>query len=451
LCTLLSFLLAYDDSVQTQYSRGRTADYVTCVSFASPYVGDEGWQAAFQLLEARNRLRHIRVSNEHDFIPLGPPPFGFTLDPPPFGFTLWPKYCHTGVNIHLWPRGHLGVVPKKPYISYEGTRESIGGRIRLNWKWLTSGSISRLPLRLFLLLRSPFRGSFLLQLVMTLPILAVPVLSYPLIPVVCAVRGFFVFLFPWFRNNEWLYSPDGALADLDPGIKLGLVGGLGVLQLLAILFHNTMGVVKAVTHGLEDYHANMDLKELPENTVKELYDAYARSTLDQIDKEIEERLQLEIKRLQLEIKRLQQLKLDLNARNTLDQIDKEIEERQLELEIKRLHRLQLKITRLQLEIKRLQQLKVDLKKLQETQIDKDIVEELLHEEIKRLHEDFKRLKQEKLDLKELPETERSVDKLYDVYASRTLVQIEAEIAERELEIEQLQQLKLLEERKGITN
>jgi hypothetical protein len=402
LCTLLSFLLAYDDSVQTQYSRGRTADYVTCVSFASPYVGDEGWQAAFQLLEARNRLRHIRVSNEHDFIPLGPPPFGFTLDPPPFGFTLWPKYCHTGVNIHLWPRGHLGVVPKKPYISYEGTRESIGGRIRLNWKWLTSGSISRLPLRLFLLLRSPFRGSFLLQLVMTLPILAVPVLSYPLIPVVCAVRGFFVFLFPWFRNNEWLYSPDGALADLDPGIKLGLVGGLGVLQLLAIFFCNTHGVVNAVTHGLEDYHANMDLKELPEKYVTELYEDYARSTLDQIDKEIEERLQLEIKRLQLEIKRLQQLKLDL-------------------------------------------------KKLQETQIDKDIVEELLHEEIKRLHEEIKRLKQEKLDLKELPETERSVDKLYDVYASRTLVQIEAEIAERKLEIEQLQQLKLLEERKGITN
>jgi hypothetical protein len=252
---------------------------LTCVSFASPYVGDEGWRAAFQVLEARGRLRHIRVSNEHDFVPLAPPPFVFKQ---------WPKYCHTGVNLHLWPRGRFGIV-KKPYVAYEGTRESIGDRMRTNWRWLVSGPISRLPLRLFCLFRSQFRGSFLLQSVMTLPILAVPVLGFPWIPAFCAARGFFACLFPWFLRDEWLYFTEGALADLDPSIKWGMVVGLGGLQISAILFCNTIGVLQFATHGLEDYHANMNFEPLQEGSVKSLYERYADNTLEQIRTELDKK------------------------------------------------------------------------------------------------------------------------------------------------------------------
>jgi hypothetical protein len=45
---------------------------VSVVSIASPYVGDESFRSAHQLLESHGKLRHLRVSNHGDFATLGP-------------------------------------------------------------------------------------------------------------------------------------------------------------------------------------------------------------------------------------------------------------------------------------------------------------------------------------------------------------------------------------------
>ena len=45
---------------------------VTNVSFASPYCGDQGFRDHFYQLEQKNLIRHIRISNEEDVVPLIP-------------------------------------------------------------------------------------------------------------------------------------------------------------------------------------------------------------------------------------------------------------------------------------------------------------------------------------------------------------------------------------------
>jgi predicted lipase len=46
---------------------------VTCVSVASPKVGNEGFRKAFQLLEEEGLLRHLRIVNDMDPVTLLPP------------------------------------------------------------------------------------------------------------------------------------------------------------------------------------------------------------------------------------------------------------------------------------------------------------------------------------------------------------------------------------------
>jgi hypothetical protein len=87
LSTLLAFLLACDKHIidsRLKLSCGRK--YVTCISFASPIVGDEGFLRAFRFLEKKERLKHVRITNDRDFVPLSPP---------------LPAYRHTGVHVHL--------------------------------------------------------------------------------------------------------------------------------------------------------------------------------------------------------------------------------------------------------------------------------------------------------------------------------------------------------------
>jgi hypothetical protein len=49
-----------------------------------------------QRMEELNWLRHIRVSNENDVVPVSPPPrFAYGA--------VYEKYMHTGVNVHLIP------------------------------------------------------------------------------------------------------------------------------------------------------------------------------------------------------------------------------------------------------------------------------------------------------------------------------------------------------------
>jgi hypothetical protein len=63
------------------------------VSFASPFVGDHTFQKEFQDLESKGLIRHLRISNEDDVVPLFP--FS-TIGVPP---TL---YKHVGMNVRLY-------------------------------------------------------------------------------------------------------------------------------------------------------------------------------------------------------------------------------------------------------------------------------------------------------------------------------------------------------------
>jgi predicted lipase len=85
LSTLFAFRAAIDAGIPNKP--------VMNVSFASPFVGDHKFQREFQNLEKTNVIRHLRISNEDDVVPLIP--FA-TLD-------LVPKpYKHVGVNVRLY-------------------------------------------------------------------------------------------------------------------------------------------------------------------------------------------------------------------------------------------------------------------------------------------------------------------------------------------------------------
>lgn len=45
---------------------------ITCISMASPYVGDESFRLAHQLLEGLGKLRHLRISNHKDIVTASP-------------------------------------------------------------------------------------------------------------------------------------------------------------------------------------------------------------------------------------------------------------------------------------------------------------------------------------------------------------------------------------------
>lgn len=78
LSQLLAFILA----------GSKRADFipkpVIAISFASPVVGNDNYLRAFQDLEKEDKLRHIRVSNMHDVVPVE-----------------LPTYRQTGVNFHV--------------------------------------------------------------------------------------------------------------------------------------------------------------------------------------------------------------------------------------------------------------------------------------------------------------------------------------------------------------
>lgn len=46
---------------------------VTNVSFASPYAGDQGFRDYFYELEQNNKIRHLRITNDEETVPLAPP------------------------------------------------------------------------------------------------------------------------------------------------------------------------------------------------------------------------------------------------------------------------------------------------------------------------------------------------------------------------------------------
>jgi hypothetical protein len=67
----LSTLFSFELVTSTKYSS--IPSPVTCVSVASPKLGNESFRKAFQLLEERGEMRHLRIANDKDPVTLGPP------------------------------------------------------------------------------------------------------------------------------------------------------------------------------------------------------------------------------------------------------------------------------------------------------------------------------------------------------------------------------------------
>ena len=67
LATLFSFQLA---SNRKKYPG--IPSPITCISFASPKIGDESFCKAFQYLEERGEIRHLRVANENEPVTMVP-------------------------------------------------------------------------------------------------------------------------------------------------------------------------------------------------------------------------------------------------------------------------------------------------------------------------------------------------------------------------------------------
>jgi len=86
--TLFSYRAAFDT--------GLPIKPVMNVSFASPFVGDQKFQDHFQALERDGLIRHLRVSNDDDVVPLSPC----------FGTDGWTPvlYKHVGLNVQFYKK-----------------------------------------------------------------------------------------------------------------------------------------------------------------------------------------------------------------------------------------------------------------------------------------------------------------------------------------------------------
>eukprot|EP00591_Stephanopyxis_turris_P000854 CAMPEP_0195517456 /NCGR_PEP_ID=MMETSP0794_2-20130614/10886_1 /TAXON_ID=515487 /ORGANISM="Stephanopyxis turris, Strain CCMP 815" /LENGTH=447 /DNA_ID=CAMNT_0040646269 /DNA_START=21 /DNA_END=1364 /DNA_ORIENTATION=+ len=84
---------------------------VTCVSVASPYVGDKNWRRAVMEAEKAGLLRYLRVANATDVVAHGPP-FDLRLR----------LYKHVGINLRLENDGWF---VRKPYAKFQYP----GGRV----------------------------------------------------------------------------------------------------------------------------------------------------------------------------------------------------------------------------------------------------------------------------------------------------------------------------------
>jgi len=113
LATLFSFEVA-------TYSEATIPLPITCISVASPKVGDESFRKAFQLLEEQGRVRHLRIVNENDPVTLIPSSSVrktlATISPAALAVSLMKKsehyqetYKHVGIKLKLFP---VGKTPK---------------------------------------------------------------------------------------------------------------------------------------------------------------------------------------------------------------------------------------------------------------------------------------------------------------------------------------------------
>ena len=78
---------------------------VTCVSIASPYVGDESFRMAHQMLEGLGKLRHVRVSNHKDVVTASPKisfRWSFYGSKDDGGGHVGSLFKHVGMNLRLY-------------------------------------------------------------------------------------------------------------------------------------------------------------------------------------------------------------------------------------------------------------------------------------------------------------------------------------------------------------
>ncbi|CAB9517102.1 Lipase (class 3) [Seminavis robusta] len=102
---------------------------VTCVSIASPYVGDESFRQAHQMLEGLGKLRHLRVSNHKDVVTASPKVsfrwrFYDSSANEDGGGHVGSLFKHVGMNLRLYQYvkpTHMedGAIPSVPPPSYE--------------------------------------------------------------------------------------------------------------------------------------------------------------------------------------------------------------------------------------------------------------------------------------------------------------------------------------------
>eukprot|EP00591_Stephanopyxis_turris_P002398 CAMPEP_0195512536 /NCGR_PEP_ID=MMETSP0794_2-20130614/4461_1 /TAXON_ID=515487 /ORGANISM="Stephanopyxis turris, Strain CCMP 815" /LENGTH=436 /DNA_ID=CAMNT_0040640341 /DNA_START=27 /DNA_END=1337 /DNA_ORIENTATION=+ len=87
---------------------------ITCISVASPKVGDESFRKAFKLLEEQGKVRHLRIANENDPVTQGPPASAkgtlAALSPAVLSLSYMMNsdfhteiYKHVGIKLLLYP------------------------------------------------------------------------------------------------------------------------------------------------------------------------------------------------------------------------------------------------------------------------------------------------------------------------------------------------------------
>lgn len=82
LSTLMAFRAALDTTIEKP---------IMNISFASPFVRDKAFLDSFQKLQEDGKLRHLRISNEDDIVPLMP-----------FASYTGTRYYQTGINVRLY-------------------------------------------------------------------------------------------------------------------------------------------------------------------------------------------------------------------------------------------------------------------------------------------------------------------------------------------------------------
>lgn len=218
LATLLSFLLACDQRVSQKMLKNKDTTKarkcVLCLSFAAPYVGNEGFAKLFDELRTKGRLQHVRMTNSRDLVPLSPP---------------MPSYRHTGLHVHLRPG-------QKACVEWSrSARWSFLGRHLRGW-WTTC---------------SPFIGCMLTTFPLFFGILYIP------------VRGFLLSLIPLHYLALLVVAP--TVAQVETTFWLGLLG----LQTLMLLFRRPWQVLTAQTHSLDGYYSNLDAQLVSSDQVLE--------------------------------------------------------------------------------------------------------------------------------------------------------------------------------------